>query len=283
MEENKKDQKIINRESWFKIGIISFFCLLFGIPIFLKLLDPNLAINFSKINFDSLLTLIISIFAILLSAMFYFRTMQSSNDFYRDTFKFTKEISETLKGIEAGFGEKLKNIDKGYDDFRKSFENYMTPHEVEVVKKEVKEEKENLEDIVKQKDKIIKELEVKSNLSEKELKNYLDLINEKEQELEQKSSQLNTLKRKLENERNPKRNLQEDMRMYLKHRLSPISKKKEIDVNNPMAVIQIFLELKPGLDPAFLMDMTKLDMLTSDGNLTSSGIGFISEVIKDIQ
>ena len=39
------------------------------------------------------------------------KATDTSNNFYDNSYKFTKEISEILGRIEAGFGEKLKHID----------------------------------------------------------------------------------------------------------------------------------------------------------------------------
>lgn len=131
----EKRDLIKERESWLKIGIIIFFSLVIGIPLFWNLITGKIAINFGSINFESLLTLIISFFAIYLSVLFYFKATESSNQFYNNSYTFTKDISETLRGIEAGFGEKLKNIDRGYEDFRKSFESYISPAEKIEIKK----------------------------------------------------------------------------------------------------------------------------------------------------
>jgi hypothetical protein len=280
MEEQKKDSKILSRESWLKYSILIFICLIFGIPLCVKLCTADLNINLSNFSFESVLTLILSIFAMVLSAMFYFKTTQSSNDFYRDTFKFTKEISETLKGIEAGFGEKLKNIDKGYEDFRRSFENYMTPHEIETVKEEVKEEKIKLEEIVRQKDEIIKELEAKSNLSQTELLKYLQQIKEKEVELESKTIQLSMLKNRLEEDTRDSTNLEMEMRLYLRHRISKCVKELNLDMSDMSNIKYAFRKIQNEAHPSFLKDMMKLNLLTPEGNLTKKGIFFVKSCIE---
>lgn len=67
-------------------------------------------INITKFDFSQVLTLLLSFFAILLSAMFYFRATQTSNDFYNQTYQFTKDFVDRLTRIEERFGELLKGI-----------------------------------------------------------------------------------------------------------------------------------------------------------------------------
>lgn len=80
-------------------------------------------INLSGFSFTDLLSLVLAIFAIGLSAAFYFKADESSRGFYDNTYSFTKHISETLGRIEERFGERLKNIDEGYVGLARKFES----------------------------------------------------------------------------------------------------------------------------------------------------------------
>jgi hypothetical protein len=64
----------------------------------------------TKWDFSQILTLLLAFFSIGLSAMFYFRATQTSNDFYNRTYEFTKDFVEKLARIEERFGELLKGI-----------------------------------------------------------------------------------------------------------------------------------------------------------------------------
>lgn len=71
-------------------------------------------IDLSGFNFTDLLSLILAVSAIALSAAFYFKADESSRSFYNNTYHFTKEVSEILGRIEAGFGQQLAHINEGY-------------------------------------------------------------------------------------------------------------------------------------------------------------------------
>jgi len=71
-------------------------------------------LDFSNVNISELLSFVLALFAIGISIAFYFKTSDTANTFYDNTYKFTKDISEMLGRIEAGFGEKLRHLDESY-------------------------------------------------------------------------------------------------------------------------------------------------------------------------
>lgn len=276
----EKSELIKERESWLKIGVIVFFSLVIGIPLFWNLITGKLTIDTGSLNFDSLLTVIISFFAIYLSVMFYFKATESSNQFYNNSYSFTKDISQTLRGIEAGFGEKLKNIDKGYEDFRRSFENYISPTDKVEIKKEVEEEKVKLGEIISQKDKLISELEDKTNLSKQELNKYLKQIRIKEQELEEKNEQIKLIKRQLQDNGDVSLNKDQyyELRKYVQNKFLPL-----IDTNylsSGLMTRRYFRENSKDFHPKFLSDMQAVGFVDERNELTVSGINFIRQAIS---
>ena len=68
-----------------------------------------------QFDFSNLLSLILALFSIALSALFYFKATETSNAFYNNTYKFTNDIAELLARIESGFGERLRHLDEGYN------------------------------------------------------------------------------------------------------------------------------------------------------------------------
>jgi hypothetical protein len=60
-----------------------------------------------SIDFPTLLSLLLALFSVALSALFYFKATDTSNAFYDNTYKFTKDIAELLVKMESGFGERL--------------------------------------------------------------------------------------------------------------------------------------------------------------------------------
>lgn len=276
----EKNELIKERESWLKIIVIGFFSLVIGIPLFWNLINGKITFDFGSLNFESLLTVIISFFAILLSVLFYFKATESSNHFYNNSYTFTKDISETLRGIEAGFGEKLKNIDKGYEDFRRSFENYISPTDKLEIKKEVEEEKKKMKEIITEKDTLISELEVKSNLSKQELNKYLKQIKEKELELREKNEQINMIKHHINIENEPTINEHQYyvLRRYLRMRFLP-----EINdeiISSSRMLCRYFQKYSENFDPKFMEDMRSAGFINESNNLTRSGVSFIRQIGK---
>lgn len=103
-------EKIANRNSWLKIGVICSLTILF---IF-KTWDTDFSNVMSGFDFSDLLSLFLAMFSIGLSVLFYLKATETSNIFYDNTYRFTKDVSEILGRVEAGFGEKLKHLDEGY-------------------------------------------------------------------------------------------------------------------------------------------------------------------------
>ena len=69
-----------------------------------------LTASFASFDFSQLISLIIALFSIALSAQFYFKATDTSNKFYDRTYRLTKDLFEILGRIEERFGEMLKHI-----------------------------------------------------------------------------------------------------------------------------------------------------------------------------
>ena len=74
-----------------------------------------------QFDFPALLSLLLALFAVGLSALFYFKATEMSSVFYDNTYKFTSEVSQILRSIESGFGERLRHLDEGYTGIRDRF------------------------------------------------------------------------------------------------------------------------------------------------------------------
>lgn len=64
------------------------------------------------LDFNAFLSLVLALFSIFLSAEFYFKATDTSNKFYDNIYKFTKDIAQLLVKIESSFGQQLKSIDE---------------------------------------------------------------------------------------------------------------------------------------------------------------------------
>ena len=135
------------------------------------------SLDLSKFDFSDLLAMILAIFAIGMSVAFYFKSTDSSNQFYDNIYNFTQKTSEILGRIEERFGERLKHLDEGYGRIQSRFDGVSkTPDEI---KKEVKEtegkeeeEKQKLEQTNKALQKMMEQLTQRAKLQDQEKKEF---------------------------------------------------------------------------------------------------------------
>ncbi|OCA87309.1 hypothetical protein [Pseudobacillus wudalianchiensis] len=108
------DSTIKNRNSWTftiaALGMIGTICFL---------------LITGKVQIDSatLLSLILAFFSIYLSAAFYFKSTDQSNDFYDRSFNHTRDIANSLADMKASFTKSLEFIEKNNDEIRTKVEN----------------------------------------------------------------------------------------------------------------------------------------------------------------
>lgn len=191
-----KSKSEIRLFSWFKfiVGI------LFTILIVYKLSISSITFDFSKFDFNVLLSLILALFAISLSVAFYFKATDTSNLFYDNTYKFTKEISEILGRIEAGFGERLRHLDEGYSGLRDKFDNGHSEQNIRETKEEIEIEKQKLKDEIEQRNRILNSVIEKAQLEQHEKEEIRRQLKEKEIEISKQNRDINFLKQRLHSE-----------------------------------------------------------------------------------
>lgn len=160
-----------------------------------KLIHSDITINLQSFSFTDLLSVLLAFFAIALSAAFYFKANDSSNLFYDNSYKFTKDMSEILGRIEAGFGEKLKNIDEGYNGLRVKFDNI--PFDIKAAKEEEKKEEEHIKNQESQREKMILDLIEKARVADDEKELLLSELKSNSSELDNSRSELRKLQRRI--------------------------------------------------------------------------------------
>jgi len=185
------------------IKIIFYLVLiaLFAGIIAWKLIKSDFVFDFSKFDFSDFLALILSLFSVGLSVLFYFKATDTSNLFYDNTYKFTKDISVILGRIEAGFGERLKHLDEGYSGLHDKFiaGQLKSPQvTVEKAEKEIESEKKKLESEIRERDKILENVMMKAKIQDKERDNILKSIREKDETIINLSKELQLLRRRIE-------------------------------------------------------------------------------------
>ena len=144
-----------------------------------RLAVSKIEIDLSGFSFTDLLSLVLAVSAVVLSAAFYFKADESSKSFYDNTYNFTQHISETLGRIEERFGERLKNIDEGYSGISRRLEGI--PLDLKSAKEGEQREKQAVSEREAELKQLLDDLMQKAQLADEEkeeLKKRLAMIAE---------------------------------------------------------------------------------------------------------
>ena len=279
-------EKIRNRESWAKVAISIIITAL----VAYKIAITDISLDFSNFNFSftDLLSLILAIFAISMSVAFYFKATDTSNKFYDNTFKFTKDISEILGRIEAGFGARLKNLDEGYSGLRDRFQiGIINSEELDSNKLELEKEKKNLEKEVSEKNKILSNLIEKAKLSESEKEEVLTSLQTKEREILNLTKELKFLKHEIQNdERSIESALINKVPPSMRKIVFNILESSDIPVYRvpdlPIELLRNVLIFDRGMYSASAQKLLfKYGIIDDRGNFTTEGLQYIRAIAKD--
>jgi uncharacterized integral membrane protein len=261
--------------------------LLFTILIVYKLAISDLSFDFSKFDFNALLALLLSLFAIGLSVTFYFKATDTSNLFYDNTYKFTKDISTILGRIEAGFGEKLQNLDKGYSGLLNKIDKENTnPKDIEETKIDKKEVEQSLQNEIKERNKIIQNLLEKTQLEQKEKEEFQKALYDKEKSMIRLERELRLLQNKLERQKNLviAEDIPDRLLSFLKRYLLRLNVNDDFNRDRAQEFISQFI---PDNENAKLNDKLFIDLLENrlireDGTLTNRGYSVIRNIAREI-
>lgn len=159
------------------------------------------------IDFPTLLSLLLALFSVGLSALFYFKATDTSNAFYDNTYKFTKDIAELLVKIESGFGERLRHLDEGYSSMRNYLQGstHRPSADVEKTKEKLETEQQEIAKVRAERNKIVQQLIERSQLHQAEKDQVAKQLLSKEQELAHSQEEIAKLNRRLTVERVLKR------------------------------------------------------------------------------
>ena len=267
-------------ELWEWVKAISTLILVFVIAWKIYITPTSLSIDF-----PNLLSLLLALFSVALSALFYFKATDTSNAFYDNTYKYTKDIAQLLVKIESGFGERLRHLDEGYSSMRNYLQNFPSKHkdDVENTKKKLESEEQEVEKVVAERNQIIQQLVEKSQLQEEEKKRVLSELKAKEEELAQFQHEVNKLHKRLLVERIAKRSerdripeLEGGIADFTFHEVV-----KKIGVEKVIAGPSIYLRRKfssivDELPRGYIDDLESYGLF--DNGLTSSGVRFLKDV-----
>lgn len=237
-----------------------------------KLFDSEITISIKEFTFTDLLSIFVSFFAIALSIAFYFKATDTSNRFYDNSYKFTKEISEILGRIEAGFGEKLKHIDEGYAGIRDRFDQI--PFDANKAKEEIEAEKEEIEKKKKEQNELLENLAKRAQLAENEKQELFRQMERTSKELDSAKSDLRRMQRNVIS--HEATSFSPDVKRkalgYLVDKIeSEIPPGLEDGVSMRM-LREIFSNIKDDIHPEALNDLAITGIIDDDGELTRRGM-----------
>lgn len=232
-------------------------------------------VDLQGFSFNDLLALLLAVFSVALSVAFYFKANETSNQFYDNTYKFTKEMSELLGRIESGFGERLRHLDEGYSTMIERFDkipNYFGPTvtQVQTEEDEVARLKEKL-------NKLIEDFASQAHIAEQEKKELICRLSETNEELADAKNILSIMKGRNDEQasfRDSKRRAPPPS-IVLRHVARQMKRKLDKSSwDEPVsddAVLEGFEAIKGGLGIQVFVDMKELSLLGEDDKLTESG------------
>lgn len=242
-----------------------------------------------EVDFSNFLALVLALFSMYLSALFYFKASESSAEFYDNTYKFTKDIAELLVKIDSGFGERLKSLDEGYTAMRNYFQGSSSEaaQEVKDTKKKIETEQSEIAKTVEERDRLVKELIEKSTLAKHEKDNFSSMLTKKESELELMRNEVTHLKKKLFAERLSNRNSRDNLAWSIDQGMAEFTRHAVINkIGSPRikrithgALRREFSNIEGDLPRAYIEDLSQHGLY--DEGLTMRGIKFIKDLAVD--
>ncbi|MGJ7611368.1 MULTISPECIES: hypothetical protein [unclassified Variovorax] len=122
---------------WLSVRTLRDICIVAAIGVVAwKIANAPFNISIDKFSFTDLLALILALFSVWLSALFYFKADEASSRFYDNSYNFTRDMHVVLGRIEASFGERLKHLDEGYNRMNNTLAERLATEKIVVEEKE---------------------------------------------------------------------------------------------------------------------------------------------------
>ncbi|MGH8039161.1 MAG: hypothetical protein ACREPD_15585 [Stenotrophomonas sp.] len=236
-----------------------------------------------KVDFPTLLSLLLAMFSVALAALFYFKATDTSNAFYDNTYKFTRDIAQLLAKMESGFGERLRHLDEGYSSMRNYLQDggHKGGGEVaDLTKKKLEDEKQEVSKAMEERNRMVRDLIERSNLQKEEKDRFSNELKAKEQELASLQREVAKLNRRMMMERVRKHGPDFELippdegmnRFTLSHVIEKIGKEKLLRLS-PTGVQRAFDRIAGDLPSGYLEDLERLEFF--DERLTPAGASYL--------
>lgn len=239
-----------------------------------KLLTIQWNFDFTKLSATDLVALVLAVFAVGLSAAFYFAASNSSAKFYDNMHKFTKDTSVILGQLT----EQLKSLDKRQQEVKESVE-----------KRYLSDGGKQKEDVAKEQAKELKVNEVREDLKksvESWLEKYQVDASEKErirQELEEKEALLSESMRQLSDFRAEQK--EELFRKLRSHLHFKMRRARDRNISTFDEVVEFLLKANPA--SRYKSDLVRAGIISdiscdSIDGLTDEGMDVMSELYNRV-
>lgn len=265
--------------SWPNMRDLAVVALVLVISI--KLATAEFSVELKEFSFTDLLSMFLAVSAIALSAAFYFKADESARSFYNNTYKFTKDVSEILGRIDAGFGERLKSIDQGYTGLNEKLDRFAHDPNYALVaaraSEDIQAKKEEIQEQEARREDIIQDLMRRADVAGAEKEDMLAKLAELSEELARSKAEL-------EKKDNAFKESAVELSGPILSRLTPLILKHypQKYVNAPFEFINERFKRVMG-DPGFGL-FTKYNMvkegLLEDSHLTQLGVSAIRSVLS---
>lgn len=242
----------------------------FGVLAF-KLFSMDLSLNIKEFTFTDLLSMLVAFFAIALSIAFYFKATDTSNRFYDNSYAFTREVSEILGRIEAGFGERLKHLDEGYSGIRDKFDQL--PFDNAQANAELEKEKAEIESKEKEQQDLLENLAKRAKLAESEKEELFSHIKQVSDELDEAKSETRRLQRSIRMhsvENDSRYEPLEYLTQFLSERRDP-----DIPLNSPRSSLKMQFHRHANELPRRLFRQLESNGFVDENGLTSEAVEFM--------
>jgi hypothetical protein len=265
----QREQRPLFAFMWTKDVIL----LALSIVIIWRVALANISLN--GFSFNDLLSLLLAVFSVSLSVAFYFKANETSNQFYHNTYEFTKDISELLGRIESGFGERLRHIEEGtstMNDKIGKLPGYTGPtvQQVQTEEGEVKRLKFKL-------DQLIADFANQAHIAENEKIELIKKLSETSEELATAKNTLMIMEKSSngQDQELKTRRIIPPLGIVLRYVSRRMRKSSEMDpidgFTSIEAVNDSFEAIKGDLQVTVLRDMAAHDLVDQDFHLTERG------------
>lgn len=233
-------------------------------------------IDLSGFNFTDLLSLILALAAVALSAAFYFKADESARSFYDNTYHFTKEVSEILGRIEAGFGKQLEHINQSYVGLNDKIDRM--PFDPAFIREQEAAKVSEIREQEAERDNIIQDLMHRAQMDVAEKAELQEKLDSLSRELEFSKSQLAYF-RTLEPENSDSFGFSEKGTKWLFEKISDYFP-TDVGLHDRAIKMRFRRAVREGaLDRGLISHMTDVGLISGE-ELTLSGVVFIRHLLS---